>query len=154
VRLLLLAAAFALPQSGVVDPGKRLGGLRLGATAAAVRAAWGGDFGRCRGCAFPTWYFTYRRYTPQGAAVELRGGRVSALFTLWSPPGWHTPAGLTIGDASSRIGELYGPLARRECRGYHAFVLTQRRVVTAFYVVDEKVWGFGLSRRSVPVCRR
>jgi hypothetical protein len=153
VRLLLLAAAFALPQSGVADPGKSLGGLRLGATATAVRAAWGGDFGRCRDCAFPTWYFTYRRYAPQGAAVELRSGRVAALFTLWSPPGWHTRAGLTIGDASSRIGELYGPLARRECRGYYAFVLPQRRVVTAFYVVDEKLWGFGLSRPPVPVCR-
>lgn len=153
MRLLLLAAAFALPQSGVADPGKSLGGLRLGATATAVRAAWGGDFGRCRDCAFPTWYFTYRRYAPQGAAVELRSGRVAALFTLWSPPGWHTRAGLTIGDASSRIGELYGPLARRECRGYYAFVLPQRRVVTAFYVVDEKLWGFGLSRPPVPVCR-
>jgi hypothetical protein len=153
VRLLLLAAAFALPQSGVVDPGTSLGGLRLGATAPAVRAAWGGDFGRCRSCVFPTWYFTYRRYAPQGAAVELRRGRVAALFTLWSPPGWHTRAGLTIGDASSRIGELYGPLARRQCRGYYAFVLPQRRVVTAFYVVDEKVWGFGLSRPPVPVCR-
>ena len=154
MRLLILAAAFALPHGGVVDPGKSLGGLRLGATGSAVRAAWGDTYGRCRGCRTPTWYFTYRRYAPQGAGVELRRGRVAALFTLWSPPGWHTPAGLTIGDASSRIGELYGPLARRECRGYYAFVLPRSRVVTAFYVVDEKLWGFGLSRPSGPVCRR
>jgi hypothetical protein len=152
--MLLLAVALSLPQGGLVEPGKSLGGLRLGAPAAKVRAAWGDTFGRCRRCASPTWYFTYRRYAPQGAGVELRHGRVAGLFTLWSPPGWHTPAGLRIGDPSSRIGELYGPLARRDCRGYYAFVLPQRRSVTAFYVVDEKLWGFGLSRPSLPVCRR
>jgi len=153
VRLLLLAAAVALPHDGVVDPGRSLGGLRLGATAAQVRTAWGGGFGRCRACTRPTWYFTYRRYAAQGAGVELRGGRVAALFTLWSPPGWHTREGLRIGDPSSRVGPLYGPLPRRACRGYYALVLRQRDAVTAFYVVDEKVWGFGLSRSRVPVCR-
>jgi len=153
VRVLLLAAAVALPQNGVVDPGRSLGGLRLGATAAGVRAAWGGDFGHCRGCGRTTWYFTYRRYAAQGAGVELRGGRVAALFTLWSPAGWHTRQGLRIGDPSSRIGALYGPVARRTCRSYYALVLRQGAAVTAFYVVDEKVWGFGLSRPEVPVCR-
>jgi hypothetical protein len=153
VRVLLLAVAVALPPSGVVDPGRSLGGLRLGATAAGVRAVWGADFGRCRGCRRTTWYFTYRRYAAQGAGVELRGGRVAALFTLWSPGGWHTRQGLRVGDPSSRIGALYGPLARRDCRGYYALVLRQGGAVTAFYVVDEKVWGFGLSRPGVPVCR-
>jgi hypothetical protein len=153
MRLLLLAAAVTLPHNGLVDPGRSLGDLRLGATAAAVRSAWGGGFGRCHGCRRTTWYFTYRPYTAQGAGVELRGGRVAALFTLWSPSGWHTRQGLRIGDPSSRIGALYGPVARRDCRGYHAFVLRQGTTVTAFYVVDEKVWGFGLSRPQVPVCR-
>ena len=153
MRLVLLAATLVLPQAGIVEPGKRLGGLRPGASPAAVRAAWGGDFGRCRGCRFPTWYFTYRRYAPQGAGVEFRRGRVAALFTLWSPVGWRTRDGLRVGDPSSRIGELYGPLERRDCRGYYAFVLRQRQLMTAFYVVNEKVWGFGLSRPSVPVCR-
>jgi hypothetical protein len=153
VRLLLLAAALALPRTGVVDPGRNFAGLRLGAPAAAVRSAWGDRFGRCRGCRFPTWYFTYRRYAAQGAGVELRGGRVAALFTLWSPPAWQTRQGLRIGDPSSRVGALYGPLARRDCRGYYAFVLRQPRALTVFYVVADKVWGFGLSRPSVPVCR-
>jgi hypothetical protein len=153
VRVLLLAAAFALPQAGVVEPGTALGGLRLGATQSAVRAAWGGRFGRCRSCRLPTWYFTYRRYAPAGAGVEFRRGRVAALFTLWAPRGWHTREGLRVGDPSSRIGELYGPLGRRDCRGYYAFVLPQRRAVTAVYVVEEKVWGFGLSRPSARVCR-
>lgn len=127
--------------------------MQLGTARAAVRSAWGNDFGRCRGCRFPTWYFTYRPYAPQGAGIELRRGRVAAVFTLWSPPGWRTRQGLRIGDPSSRIGELYGPLARRECPGYYALILTGRRALTAFYVVGEKVWGFGLSRPSVPVCR-
>jgi hypothetical protein len=153
VRLLLLAAAFTLPHGGVVEPGKSLGGVGTGGTQAEVRGAWGGDFGRCRGCRFPTWYFTYAPYAPQGVGVEFRRRRVAALFTLWSPPGWHTRERLQIGDRSSRIGELYGPLARRDCRGYYAFVLPRRGTLTAFYVVNEKVWGFGLSVPSLPVCR-
>jgi hypothetical protein len=153
VAALVLAVALALPHDGVARPGVGLGGVRLGASPATVRSAWGDGFGRCRGCSHPTWYFTYRAYAPQGAGVEFRHGRAAALFTLWSPAGWHTPAGLRIGDPSSHVGELYGPVARRDCRGYYAFVLPQRSVVTAFYVVDERVWGFGVSRRSVPVCR-
>jgi hypothetical protein len=148
-----MAATFALPQAGVVEPGKSLGGVALGGTPAEVRAAWGGGFGRCRGCRFPTWYFTYRPYGPQGAGVEFRHGRVAAVFTLWSPPGWHTREGLRIGDAAARVGELYGPLVRRDCRGYYAFVLQRRGALTAFYVVNEQVWGFGLSRPAVSACR-
>jgi hypothetical protein len=153
VRLLLLAAAFALPQGGVVEPGKSLGGLGIGVAQAEVRRAWGRDFGRCRGCRFPTWYYTYRPYAPQGVGVELRHGRVAALFTLWSPAGWRTQEGLRIGDPSSRVGEVYGPVARRDCSGYYAFVLSQPRAVTAFYVVNDQVWGFAVSRPSVAVCR-
>src|SRR5919202_255612 len=95
----LLALALALPQHGVLVPGRSLGGLRLGATRAEVRTAWGASYGRCRGCADETWYFTYRAFTPQGAGVSFRSGRAVALFTLWSPPGWRTSRGLTIGDA-------------------------------------------------------
>ena len=32
-------------------------------------------------------------------------------------------------------------------------VVTRRGTTTAFYVVGDKVWGFGLSRAAVPVCR-
>ena len=150
---LLLAVTLALPHDGVVGPGVSLGGVRLGATPVAVRNAWGDGFGRCRGCRFPTWYFTYRAYAPEGAGAEFRRGRAIALFTLWSPAGWHTRDGLRIGDPSRRVGELYGLVSRRDCRGYYAFVLQRGGSVTAFYIVDEKVWGFGLSRPSVPVCR-
>src|SRR5438876_5745969 len=104
------SAAAAPPRAGLVVPGKSLGGLRLGATRAQVRAAWGSRFGLCRDCREPTWYFNYRKFEPQGAGVSFRRGRAAALFTLWSPQEWHTDRGLAIGDAAERIDVLYGPL--------------------------------------------
>ena len=104
VGAIVLASALALPArlpvQGVVVPGTSLGGVHLGATRAAVRAAWGTTYGRCRGCRDETWYFTYRKFTAQGAGVSFRSGRVVALFTLWAPPGWRTSRGPTT--ASSR----------------------------------------------------
>jgi hypothetical protein len=147
------AATAAPPRAGVLDPGRSLGGLRLGATQAQVKAAWGASFGRCRKCSSPTWYFTYRRYRPQGAAVSFRGGRVEAIFTLWAPPGWRTPSGLKIGDPSSRISQLYGPLSRTPCGQYAALVLPMRGGVNVFYVSNQKLWGFGLLNFLVDPCR-
>ena len=31
--------------------------------------------------------------------------------------------------------------------------MTRNRTLTAFYVLGERVWAFGLSRSGVPVCR-
>jgi hypothetical protein len=147
------SAAAAPPRAGVLDPGVSLGGLRLGQTQAQVKAAWGTSFGRCRKCSSPTWYFTYRRYRPQGAAVSFRDGRVEAIFTLWAPPGWRTPSGLKIGDPSSKIAKLYGPLSRTPCGQYAALVLPMRGGVNVFYVSNRKLWGFGLLNFLVPPCR-
>ena len=36
---------------------------------------------------------------------------------------------------------------------YAALIATRRQTTTAFYVVADKVWGFGLSRAVVPACR-
>ncbi|MFN2469228.1 MAG: hypothetical protein ABR521_13995 [Gaiellaceae bacterium] len=145
-------AAAKPPPAGVLVPGRSLGGLHLGMTPAQVRAAWGSDFGTCRRCRNPTWYYNYAPFTPKGAGVEFRRNRVAAIFTLWSPSSWHTPKRLRIGDAVARVTELYGALPRLECGGYYA--LTQPGpVTTAFYIRAEKVWGFGLSRASVPACR-
>jgi hypothetical protein len=143
----------APPRAGVLDPGRSLGGLRLGATEAQVRAAWGTSFGRCRSCSSPTWYFTYRRYRPQGAGVSFRRGRVEAIFTLWAPPGWRTPSGLRIGDPASRISQLYGPLSRTPCGQYSALILPMQGGVNVFYVSNRKLWGFGLFDFLVQPCR-
>jgi hypothetical protein len=161
MRLAALLSALALPalaaatppQPGVFTPGESLGGLRLGATPAQVRAAWGTRFGRCRSCAHDTWYFNYRPFAPQGAGVEFRRGRVAAIFTLWSPRGWRTAQGVAIGDDAGRIGDVYGPLAREECGAYVGHVLERGRTSSVFYETGGRVWGFALLTRPSPVCR-
>jgi hypothetical protein len=147
------ALALALPSQALVVPGRSFAGLRLGATAARVRAAWGPRFGRCRDCARPTWYFTYAKFQPQGAGVSFRNGAAEAYFTIWSPPGWHTDRGLTVGDPAARVTQLYGVLPRVECGTYAALVLRRGRTATHFYLYRDQVWGFGLSSAGAPVCR-
>jgi hypothetical protein len=148
----LVALTLALPQHAVVVPGQSFAGLRLDATAARVEAAWGPRHGRCRDCARPTWYFTYRSFQPQGAGVSFVNGAAEAYFTLWSPPGWHTNRGLTVGDPAARITQLYGVLPRVECGTYSAFVMRRGRTSTQFYVYQDAVWGFGLSSAGAPAC--
>jgi hypothetical protein len=151
--VLTASASAAPPRAGLVIPGKSLGGLTLGATREQVRAAWGNAFGVCRDCRAQTWYFNYRRLEPQGVGVSFRRGRATALFTLWSPPGWRTNRGLQMGDPAARIAGLYGPLLRVSCGTYSVATLRRGETTTAFYVVDEQIWGFGLSRRGQRVCR-
>ena len=148
----LVGLALGLPVKGVVVPGQTFAGLRLGATQAQVRAAWGPRFGRCRGCPQPTWYFTYRDFQPQGAGVTFLNGRATALFTIWSPPGWRTNRDLEVGEPEGRITALYGALPRTECGTYAALVLRRGSVDTQFYVYKGEVWGFGLSRAGAPPC--
>jgi hypothetical protein len=76
-----------------------------------------------------------------------------ALFTVWSPAEWRTSRGLGIGDPEARIAGIYGPLLRVSCGAYSAFTLRRGRMQTAFYVVDEQVWGFSLSLATEPTCR-
>ena len=150
---LAASAAAAPPKEGIVVPGKSLGGLALGATRAQVRTAWGSRFGVCRDCREQTWYFNLRAFKAQGAGVSFRRGRVVALFTVWSPAGWHTDRGLRIGDPAARIAGLYGPLLRVNCGTYGAMTLRRGRTTTSVYLVDERVWGFGLTRQGEPACR-
>jgi hypothetical protein len=147
------SSATALPRNGLFEPGRSLGGLRLGMTPAQVRAAWGTNFGRCRGCAATTWYFNYAPFAPEGAGVEFRRGRVDAIFTLWSPAGWHTPAGLRIGDDEARVTEFYGGLNRAECGSYRVLLSPRGRVVSAFSIVSGRVWSFALFRAPSRPCR-
>ena len=148
----VLAAAIALPLHGTLVPGKSLGGLHLGDSPAHVVAIWGRQFGVCTDCARPTWYYNYTAYEPQGAGVAFAGRHVVQLFTLWSPTGWRTPRGLRTGDPASRISDLYGRLSFVRCSGYDTYELGRAHSVTSFYVVNGKVWGFGLSRPAVPEC--
>ncbi len=146
-------AAAAPPRGGLFVPGRSLGGIRLGMTPAQVRAGWGSGFGVCQGCRHPTWYYVYRHFEPEGAGVEFRRGRVAAVFTLWSPAGWRTPKRLEIGDESARITQLYGPLESVSCGDYAALVSPAPGAVSAFYVVEGRLWAFGLARPGVSSCR-
>ena len=119
--LALAAAASAAARAPA--PGRarrrhaRSAGVRLGEPAAQVQAALGGSFGVCRGCARPTWYFTYRPFDQQGLGVELTGGRVSAVYTLWQPPGWHGPKGLVLGASEDAVNARLGPAPADRVRG-------------------------------------
>jgi hypothetical protein len=147
-------AAAAPPRTGVLVPGRSLAGVSLGMTATQVRGAWGSRYGACRDCgARTTWYFNRERFRPQGAGVELRSGRVVAVFTLWKPPGWRTSDGLVLGEPEARITETYDALTRTECGGYAALTMRTARTITAFYVYEGRLWGFGLIRPDALVCR-
>jgi hypothetical protein len=151
--LAVAEAAAAPPSAGVLVPGRSLGGLRLGAAPAQVTRTWGGDYGICRNCSVLTWYFNIVPFQPEGAAVELARGHVSAVYTIWKPGAWHDRRNLHLGESAARITELYGPLATQNCGGYSALTLPSARSQTVFYVLDGKLWGFGLFGRTAPVCR-
>lgn len=153
VTALLAAALASAPTNGVVVPSRSFDGLRLGASTSAIEARWGQRHGRCGDCRRTTWYFNTRPFQPRGVGVELRNGRAVAFFTLWKPRGWRTNRNLNLGDPVARITEVYGPLTRLECGTYYALTLETARTLTAFYVVDEQLWGFGLMRPDVPACR-
>ena len=146
-------AAAAPPAAGLLVPGESLGGLRLGATQAQVERAWGRAYGRCTGCRHETWYFNQYAFQPRGAGVEFRGGRAAAIFTLYQPPGWATTKGLTLGEPAWRVREAYRGFRRHGCGDYYALLQRRDETVTALYVLDSRLWAFGLSRPGVPLCR-
>ena len=152
--LVLSAPALAAPpQAGLVVPGKSLGGLGLGLTKKQVERAWGRAYGVCTGCPRATWYFNYYAFRPNGAAVEFQNGRASAIYTIFSPTGWHTAKGVALGDPVTKVTTAYGALTRLECGNHYALLLPRAGFLTVFYVLHEKLWAFGLMRSGVPVCR-
>jgi hypothetical protein len=149
LALAAVALATALPQHGMLVPGQELGRVRLGDTPAQVQRKIGRFYGVCRGCKTPTWYFTYRRFESQGLGVEFRNRRVDAIFTLASPPGWRTDGGLDLGAPAKSLPRLQSVT----CVRYRALVARAPDAVTAYYVANGKLWGFGLLRPTAAVCR-
>jgi hypothetical protein len=146
------SASAAPPRAGLFVPGKSLGGVRLGMRPGQVKSLWGADHGVCRGCPDQTWFFTYRRFRPEGAGVELRGGRVVAVFTHWSPTGWHTAGGIRIGDPTASVTRRFRTLPPTTCATYSVITVVGPDLVDAFYVVNGRVWGFGLQTTRVNPC--
>jgi hypothetical protein len=146
------SAAAAPPRAGLFVPGLSLGGIRLGMTEAQVRHAWGSGFGVCRGCSDLTWYFNYRPYHPQGTGVTFRRGRVIGVFTHWAPKGWHTPGRIAIGSPSGLVNQSYNALPPTTCATYTVINVIRNNAINAFYVVNDRVWGFGLTTDRVSPC--
>jgi hypothetical protein len=147
------AAAAGLPKAGALVPGRSLGGIRLGESPRAVRASLGRSYGTCRGCPRSTWYFTYRPFTQPGLAVEFDRGRVSAVYTLWSPRGWHGQGGLRFGATPLTVHDRVGTLRTVGCNGYTALVRDTFQARTAYSLYAGRLWGFGLFRRGADPCR-
>jgi hypothetical protein len=146
-------AAAGLPKGGTLVPGRSLGGIRLGESPHAVRAALGTFYGTCRDCSRRTWYFTYRPFAKQGLAVEFTRARVSGLYTLWQPKGWHARHKLGFGSTPLAVHALVHNARTVVCRGYEALVQDSARVRTAYYLFAGRLWGFGLFRRGASPCR-
>jgi hypothetical protein len=155
VAVLLLAAPAAadLPKAGVLVPGRSLGGIRLGESQRAVRATLGTFYGTCETCAGRTWFFTYKPFDRHGLAVELDRGRVSGLYTIWHPTGWHGPHQLGFGTTPLVLHRLVGNLHTVVCHGYEALVRDSARARTAYYLFHGRLWGFGLFHRGANPCR-
>ena len=155
VTALVLAAPAAaeLPRAGTLVPGRSLGGVRLGESPRAVTAALGRFHGACRDCVSRTWYFTYLPFEQQGLAVEFESGRVSGVYTLWRPAGWHGPHGLGFGSSVLAVHRLTRASRTVVCHSYEALVRDTIGARTAYYLVQGRLWGFGLFGRGVSPCR-
>jgi hypothetical protein len=118
-----------------------------------VRAHLGRNYGVCRGCATTTWYFTYRPFDRHGLAVELHGGRVSGVYTVWKPSGWSTSGGLRLGASELELPTLAGPLVPIVCSDYDARIVDGATTRTVYYVLRGRLWGFGLLPAHADPCR-
>ena len=151
--VLAAPAAADLPKAGTLVPGRSLGGVRLGESSRSVVAALGRFHGACRGCPDRTWYFTYAPFAKQGLAVEFARGRVSGVYTLWRPAGWHAPHGLRFGASPLAVHQAVGTLRTIGCPDYDAFTRDSPHARTVYYVFAGELWGFGLFRRGASPCR-
>lgn len=156
--VLAAPAAAALPERGVLVPGRSLAGVEVGMTKAQVTKAWGARHGICRDCRRPTWYFNSRPFQPEGAGVIFERERVAYVFTVWRPGGWRTTRGLRLGAPAAQIARMYGPLDRRECgrgmpRPFYALIFRSGlRAQTVFYVFRDRLWGFALTVPDASPC--
>ena len=103
------SAAAALPRPGALVAGTSLAGVRLGEPAAQVRAALGGFYGVCRGCAGRRGTSRTARSTSTGLGVELTRGRVSAVYTLWQTGRLARPEGARPRRLGGRGQRAAGP---------------------------------------------
>jgi hypothetical protein len=141
-----------LPVDAVFLPGKSLGGVALGDSEPKVRALWGHRFTVCKGCTPMTWFYMSPTGDPFGAGVSFRHGRVTSVFTLGSPRGWHMRDGVRPGQLLSHWNDPDPATTSTACSGYGAISTRTARVVTSILTIGQSVYGFALSRPSEPIC--
>ena len=118
-----------------------------------MERSWGRAYGVCKGCRHETWYFNYFAFQPRGAGVELRAGRVAAIFTLYQPEGWHTNRGLGSATPSRASRSSTARSSAASAAATPSSCCRDARATTAFYVLDNRLWAFGLYRPGLPLCR-
>ena len=154
------ARASGLPAHGIVSPGVKLAGIKLGFTQTQVTAVLGKNYTLCTPansanlCKEPVLLYEYTRGEPLGLAVRLHKGRVGAVFTLGAVPGWKTPTGLKIYDEVTKIYKLY-PAATTytKCVGFEAISMKKGSVTSSFYTASGVVYGFALTAASEKICQ-
>ncbi|HZO96464.1 MAG TPA: hypothetical protein VFB42_03745 [Gaiellaceae bacterium] len=151
-------AAGQLPTRGVFVPGVSLAGVKLGDTMVRVKKVLGARYQLCTVensdlCREPVWLFEYTRGEPLGVAVKFHLGRVTAVFTLGAPTGWHTKEGLKTTDPVSSIYDLYDTPIYTKCIGFEALSSRKGGVTTSFYTASGVVYGFALTGPREPICQ-
>ena len=150
--LAVTPAASAPPAKGVLVPGDSLGGISVGMTKAEVLHVWGARRGVCRECPQTTWYFNFKKFVAQGAGVVFSGSRVTHVFTIWSPDGWRSADGLSLGAPESEVDAKLVLNDERLCEGYDALVAAGKTASTVYYLYDKRLWGFGLTKPGANPC--
>jgi hypothetical protein len=139
------------PVNGVLVRGKSLGGVFLGESASDVRVAWGNDY-TVLSDKPTTWLYWSPTGDPYGAAVSLRGGYVTAIYTLGGIEGWRTNDGLSPGQTLATFNNQGPGTTQTACIGYGAVSTRSGSAVTSILMQGQAIYGFALTRPSEPVC--
>jgi hypothetical protein len=150
VRVVQHVQTGILPLNGVLVPGKSLGGVHLGDSAAQVRVLWGRNYTVIGGQP-TTWLYMSPNGDPFGAAVSLRGGRVTAVYTLGGI-NWRTSGGLRVNQMLPPAHNSSPSTTQHTCLGYGAVSSSSDGHVTSILTQGLVVYGFALTRPSEPVC--
>jgi hypothetical protein len=140
------------PVNGVLVRGKSLGGVRLGESAADVRALWGSNYSVLSGSP-TTWLYMSPTGEPFGAYVSFRNDRVTAVSTLGAIEGWRTNDGLRPTQLLSRFNDPGPSTTQIACNGYGAVSTRSGSAVTSILMQGQSVYGFALTRPYESICR-
>ena len=148
------AAALPQPRSKLIEPGRSIGGVRIGQTSAAARAAWGPGETCINKVSGECSWITLRDGV---ASFTLRAGRVVAVAIAAGSKGGgyafdgplralRTRRGIGIGSSIADARIAYPGLRRTE---RELLVVADHRV-TSFTISDGRVAGVTVRRAKRP----